>query len=323
MDDDSLDGGQSPDRERGGPSWAPFFTDQQWDQFIFEVKVYFANRSLPIEIEQGVVKVRTAEREVHQLGLSNLAQMCHAAERGEWSAIVSRHFEMLERSQEEVKAAEEDIFDFGLTRDKLHVRISDEDSIPEDLVVHRQDLPGTLSYLVLDLPSSVLNVKPIDAEMWGRSVDELFETAINNVQTNCKPQISEQVLQGGVKITALLGDSFFVASLALRLEKYSRCVGTYGSLVAIPHRHCLLAYRIESLEVVSVVSTLGIIARGMCEEGPGSISPRLYWYRDGQFMDLPYEIEDDSFMFRPPEAFVELLEELGKGDEGGAESPFE
>jgi hypothetical protein len=48
----------------------------------------------------------------------------------------------------------------------------------------------------------------------------------------------------------------------------------------------------------------------MEREGPGSITPNLYWYRDGRFTLLPYEIANKQFNFRPPDELVDLMNQL-------------
>ena len=51
---------------------------------------------------------------------------------------------------------------------------------------------------------------------------------------------------------------------------------------------------------------------GMHRDGPGSISQNLYWYHEGEYIVLPYELEDQSLRFLPPDDFSELLDELGE-----------
>jgi hypothetical protein len=46
-------------------------------------------------------------------------------------------------------------------------------------------------------------------------------------------------------------------------------------------------------------------------EGPGSISDNIFWYKDGHYENLPYEIVDDKIQFYPPEGFVSMLNSLG------------
>jgi hypothetical protein len=64
------------------------------------------------------------------------------------------------------------------------------------------------------------------------------------------------------------------------------------------------------MDVVTVVDMLGVIAMGMEREGPGSISPRLYWYEAGRYIDLPFTFTNKAFQFSPPDEFVAMLNRL-------------
>ena len=132
----------------------------------------------------------------------------------------------------------------------------------------------------------------------GQDADELFEIALGQVRENCIPDKSDQELTPDVTIRLLSDESFFVASHALLLDDHPECIGAFGSLIGVPHRHVLLAYPIEDLHVVQAINLLIPIILGMERDGPGSISPRLYWYRDGDYQDLPYRIEERNLISR-------------------------
>jgi hypothetical protein len=297
------------------PEWADFFTPAQWRRFLAEVDRYFRARRRPYRMEDGVVYV-SGDEEEQQRGLGNLAQYCHATTPDQWAEVIARHFDGIEAGRAEIDAVEQDLYDFGLVRAKLHVRLAGEDALPLEMLVHRQDLPGTVSYLVLDLPTTIRTVSPEEAQMWARTTENLFDIALDNVEAAAMPDWSEQSLEGGLPLQALLGDSFFVASLALRLENYPQCLGRGGALVAIPHRHCLLSHPINHVAAVQAVHQLALITQGMYKEGPGSISPSVYWYFAGQFHEIPVQISESQVLVRPPPAFLDMLNDLaGEQDE--------
>ena len=149
----------------------------------------------------------------------------------------------------------------------------------------------------------------------GKKTDDLFRLALDNVREICIPDVSEQDLGDGITVMLLSDESFFVASHALMLEEHEGCVGPFGALVGVPHRHVLLAYPIESLEVMQAIPRMIAVIAGMEREGPGSISSRIYWYQAGEFVDLPHRIEGETLHFSPPEAFVEMINLLGEQDD--------
>jgi hypothetical protein len=183
-------------------------------------------------------------------------------------------------------------------------------------LVYREDLPGTISALVFDLPTSIRNVTPGDVEKWQRPVDELFRVALSNTLENNPPEVQEQALPEEVKVRVFLGDNFYVASQALLLEHFPQCLGTHGAIVGIPRRQTLICYPISSMEVLKALNYLPIIISAMEKEGPGSITPNIYWYNKGRFMSLPYELTETTYSMTPPEEFVVMLNELaGPEDE--------
>ncbi len=94
------------------------------------------------------------------------------------------------------------------------------------------------------------------------------------------------------------------------MQDHPQLIGTYGSLVGVPHRHAVLIYPIENIEVVKVITNLIPIITGMYSEGPGSLSPDLFWHRDGILEQLPYQLEDNTIQFTPTERFLEMLNSL-------------
>ena len=301
------------------PAWASFFTDEQYAKFRRLVEDFFRARKQTFTWGDGVISLEPSEAgAVHQLGLVNLGQLCARNDEKEWGQIVADHFRTLEKSQSEQKVLEGRLTDFDRVRELLAVRLWPAtylDDLDESRMIYRTDLPGTISALVYDLPSSIRNVTPDECETWGRERGELFELALDNVREICIPDESEQEIGEGIRVQLLSDESFFVASHALTLPEHEACVGSFGSLVGVPHRHVLLAYPIESLEVVQTIPRLIAIIAGMEREGPGSISNRLYWYQAGEYLDLPYRIEGDTLHFSPPEAFVEMMNLLSGGEE--------
>ncbi len=293
------------------PAWANFFTPEQYQKFVERVAAHFKSQKREFTLGDGVVYVEDrVPGGKHQLGLLNLAQMCARNETEEWAEIVSDHFRTLEKSYSEQKVLEERIDDFGRVAELLAVRLWPEEYLAElerNKILHRKELPGTISALVFDLPSSIRNVTPDECKSWGKSETELFRIGLANVMENCIPDVSEQDLGEGVTLTLFSDESFFVASHALLLDEHPACIGAFGTLVGVPHRHVMLAFPIEGLRVLQAIHMMIPIIAGMERDGPGSISPLLYWYKNGEYTNLPYRIEKNTLNFSPPEDFVEML----------------
>jgi hypothetical protein len=115
-----------------------------------------------------------------------------------------------------------------------------------------------------------------------------------------------------VALQALHGESFFVASQLLVLERHVHSRARHGALVAVPTRHLLLLHVIEDARVLMAVNAVIPLAFRYFHEGPGAITPRLYWWRDGEIVHLPTEMAKEGVTFRPPESFIEeVMRPLG------------
>lgn len=293
------------------PAWANFFAPGQYQTFVELVAAHFAKHKRPFEMGDGVVHVDDASLGgKQQLGLLNLGQLCARNPPREWSSIVDDHFRTLAQSRNEQQVLEQRLTDFQRVEELLAVRLWPRGylrELDETKILHRSDLPGTITALVFDLPSAIRNVSPEEASGWGRDVDELFEIGLANVKENCIPDVSEEDLGEGVTLTLFADESFFVASHALLLEEHSESIGSFGTLLGVPHRHVMLTYPINDLRVIPAINRMIPIIAGMERDGPGSISPMLYWYQNGDYTELPYRVENKTLQFAPPEDFVEML----------------
>lgn len=305
------------------PRWANFFDARQYQKFLGLVDGYFRKKKQPFQMGDGVVHFGAAKEANHrqQFGLTNLAQICGQCDEKDWAGIIHDHFHTLQRSQSEQEVLSQRLGHFDRVKELLSVRLWPEDylgDLDREKFIHRIDVPGTLTTLVYDLPSSIRNVTPDEADVWDRSQEELFEIGLENVMENCIPDITQQDVGNDVKLTLFSDESFFVASHALLLDRHSEVIGPFGTLVGIPHRHVLLAFPIEDMSVVHAINAMIPIILGMEKEGPGSISAKLYWYQEGEFTELPYEVRDKTLAFTPPGEFVEVMQLLADRDGGSS-----
>ena len=299
------------------PPWAPFFSREKLERFVNHLGDYFRKRhKSKIRFEKTEVPRITVSGGTFppgQYGVVNLAQVCNQVPDEQWPQRIADHFDALAAAAKDHEKFNVREAAFEQVKEMLAVRIGDKESLPLDKMLFRRDLPGTISYLVFDLPNSVESVPPELPQKWGKDVDELFALALANVKRSANPSVEEVEIQPGITFTAYSGDSFFTASFALMLNDLQGATGPHGALVAIPHRHMLLFHRIDNADAIFAVQHLGVLAINLDEQGPGSISPRLYWHRDGQFVDLPFRIEGDTFNFRPPDEFMKMLNALPAG----------
>jgi len=148
------------------PPWADFFSDDRYEAFLRAVGAHFRarGRTARVEGDEGYVAVSDdpdLPRDM-ELGLSNLAQLCNQVPPNEWAARIDGHFEAMRRAHRDRADAERYFEDFAAARDLIAVRIGSAEGMApmRGMLVEREDLPGTVSYLVLDFPHTVQNVPP-------------------------------------------------------------------------------------------------------------------------------------------------------------------
>ncbi len=297
------------------PAWAPFFDSEKWGYFLKIVHGYFKTKEIEILFDEnlGVIQNKQGIR----MGLKNLAQLCSQNNLSEWPNLVANHFDAALKSIMETDEILKRIERYDQVENILAVRIWSDKSLEvfgEDKTVYRRDVEGTITVLVYDLPTGIVNVPPQKSEKWGKLQTELFNKAIANIRANFKPQITQETLAEGLQVWVFSGDNSYVASHILLMEHYPNCSGQYGSLVAIPHRHVILCYPISSVEVVKAINQLIPLIRKMEAQGPGSITSNLYWFHKGVFENLPYKLVDKVWEFHPPDNFVEMLNILSTNE---------
>jgi hypothetical protein len=297
----------------GVPDWANFFTKEEYENFMDIISGYFAKYDVEFEIEDGVALLKNPHRGYDNFGLINLGQTCRISPPEEWESNIADFFRSMERTHEFEQELESKLTDFEFVRPFIGLRIYNAgfmDSVGQENFIFRPLTEQVVTMLVFDLPDSIKNISPDTVEPWGKTIDELFTLGYENSKESYPFNVEKETF-GESDFWLNHGDHFFAPNIVLSLnDENKHLVGTHGALVGLPHRHIALIYPIENLGVLGAINTLIPVIYGMYEEGPGSISNELYWYKDGQLHNLPYEMTEEELNFSPPDDFFELLNSL-------------
>jgi hypothetical protein len=294
------------------PEWASFFNAGEYSEFLKAIANYFNKKKITYELGDGILTVTVKDFGATNLGLMNVAQACKRSRIENCNNIVSDHFDTLVKANLFNAEFKKIVDDFDKVKKYIGVRLYNKSYIAqvgkEQTIV--KDFAGDIyAMLIFDLPSSITNVQPEQAEKWDRSLDELFQIGLQNIRDNNPLDISQQKLNS-FTIWFIQANHFFTPNIVFDLNSFPNLVGSKGSLIGIPHRHAVIIYPIENLETVTAINQLIPIIYGMNAEGPGSVSNNLLWYKDGHFENLPYKIDDKNLQFFPPDNFVEMLNTL-------------
>jgi len=291
------------------PSWASYLTKTEYSKFIKSIDSYFYKQNITYRLEDGYLEVGPNDFDFTQLGLVNLSQICKQDEPQNYKKIISRHFDTMVRSNKFDKDFQKIIHDFEQIKQYVAVRLYHQsyfETVGKENTIGKDFAGDIYAALVFDLPDNILSITPEQAEKWNKSIDELFGLGVKNVREACPINVSQESFNN-LKIWIVEGNHFFVPNVVFDLDKHPQVIGTYGSLIGIPHRHGVIIYPIENLQVINAITTLIPLIKGMNTEGPGSISNNLFWYNAGVFEDLPYEIQEEGIQFYPTENFTNQL----------------
>lgn len=283
------------------PQWASFFDNKEHSIFIKELDNYFKTLNVQYDLGDGLVTVKENEFGLNKLGLTNVAQVCKQEEKKFYKEIIAKHFNSLIRANkfEEVKSY-------------IGVRLYSNDyvaSIGKENTIGKDFAGDIYSMIVFDFPDSVLSIRPEQTKFWNKTIDELFEIGISNVKAKYPLTITKETFPE-FSIWFVQSEHFFTPNVAFDIENRKELIGSKGSLVGLPHRHSAIIYPIENLEVVKAITGLIPTIYEMNQEGPGSLSNNLFWYKDNTFTQLPYKIDEGKLQFFPPDNFLEILNEL-------------
>jgi len=291
------------------PDWAKFFAPDDYRAFLEAVDGEMRRRQIPFEFGDGTVHLSPPGADRADYGLLNLAQTCHATSRSEWESTIREHFDNAFRSTRDSEELDARSGSLDGVKSCLKVRLYHTDYLAQmgdTGLIHRVPAEGLIETLVYDLPGSVRTVPPDHVDKWGVPEDELFRIGLDNVRSEQPPPVRQQFDVGkGAVLQALVGDSFFTASHILFLEDHLRPASDFGAVVAVPHRHAVLFHPIADMRVIGAVNSMIPIAFGMYQEGPGSLSSGLYWWKAGKLTLLPTKVTAQSISFQPPSAFVD------------------
>jgi hypothetical protein len=295
------------------PEWARFLAPGEFRALVRLIRADLDRRALAYDFDasEGIVRLPGAEGNDRVLGLLNLMQVCHGRSASEWPGIVAGHFgRVLTHGAEAIGEIDRLSADFEEARGLIKVRL-----YPAEVAAHEayrsavttSPMPDVLATLVYDMPETIITVHREHAESWGVPPDDLFAIALANVRDGDPVKAEPLDLDDGTPLTVLSGESFFTASHALLLRQYLSPEHDLGALVAVPHRHAVVFHPIVDAKVIPAINALIALAHGMYRDGPGSVSPHLYWWRLGEFTQLPATVVANSIEFSPPEEFVHVL----------------
>ncbi|MFC5187491.1 hypothetical protein [Actinomadura harenae] len=241
------------------------------------------------------------------VGMRDLRQIARLIPRDDWPALVSDHITTLTTALEEPL----DLWDFDLARHLLRTRLYQSAADIGGLAA-RPFAEGLIEAVVVDTPTAVRTVTGHEAAGWPVSADALFMLGRANVRDDGPLRVDEHDL-GQVRVAVLSGWTAYTATHLAWLEEYLQ-IGAHGALVTVPNRSLVIVHPLRSSDpsprvryraAATAAHELHSHARNAYEEGPGSLSPHVYWWRAGAMSRLDLRYQDGTAVL--PEAFAAVI----------------
>ncbi|MEU6331471.1 immunity 49 family protein [Streptomyces sp. NPDC047049] len=253
----------------------------------------------------------------HSTSLTNLAHMCRHEPEDRWPDLVDAHFAGLRAASSGGESTAE------LLRG-VHARLLPVESLTPELTgamrYARPVAEGLVFAYALDGPTAVRILTDADVERVG--LEKLGEAAYANL-SRVPVQHEEVSIEGRALLHSVYGDSPFVASRALFLDELAR-QGTggplpdAGALVVVPTRHLLAYHPIIDGSVVDAINDLAAYGLGAYEDGPGALSPRVYWWHRGDLTSMTvFDDTTHTLSIEPPPELLGLMKGLVRLDRAG------
>lgn len=152
----------------------------------------------------------------------------------------------------------------------------------------REDLPGVLTTVVVDRPDRVIAMTKTALGKLATHSQETFAHLISELSLEKAHTINYVKLNGSDElIAAILGDDIMTATHVLALEKlYPHLLGKTGALVGVPHRHMILAKKMDSEPSRALIAAFHNMVRFMVKDQPGFISDDVFLLKGKKFQKL-------------------------------------
>ena len=278
---------------------------KQSDTFIELVEIALDARSADFEYEDGRIRIHRPSAQT--LDLSALAEQCKEQPQSKWGTLIGNHVGAL------LESPSTSALDAELRGQQPNVKlrlyaVEDLGRLPR--LAFRPLLPGIAAALTLDLADDIESIAPETIERFGATEDELFALAEKHVREHDKPEIVETIQVAGVDVTILEGDSRYTATNALWAEEHLQVDSALGLFVSAPTCHHVLAHAIGVGDPLEVANGMLTLTHGFFREGPGSLSPKLWWRRQGVTIEIPVKIGEETAEIIPPALLVEAIAHL-------------
>ncbi len=235
------------------------------------------------------------------IAVDDLRARCDLLPRKQWEGVLVEALQALAVAGE----ARADLAAYAVAGPLLRSRVQSEGSVLADDCVRGALCEGLVEVLHVEHEGALSPVPPSVADGWDVPAPELLARGRRQALDVEQPSV-EPVDLGADGVVAVQTSSPFAGSQVHRLDTLLGLPDD-GALVALPTRHLLLAAPLRTRAgALDAAQALLLNAEALWRQGPGGLSPDLFWLRAGQLVHLP----GTSASLSPPLEFVRVLDGL-------------
>lgn len=259
-----------------------FMATTEWFEFHCELYDVVSELDLAVSsIGAGVIRLRNGR----SLSLLQLAQHCHLRSRDDWHELITTHLcTMTAHLHDGLEAFS--TFD-------LRIRLVPDSPADGEVLRSlgaRPFVEGIVQVLAIDVAGAVRCVPEREVTELGWDRDAVWASALAQTELLEVPDELHTIDIGGVDILHAFSERAFMASTVRVVDHVVgeiAHIGDSGAIVSMPLRHSLLVHPIDDDSARTAIAGLIPITRQLFKQGPGSVSPHLYWWRDGKLQWIP------------------------------------
>lgn len=242
-------------------------------------------------IGEGTIMLKNPadENSDMQFHLDNLVRKCKSNATKDWQTIIDDHFKRCLINPNKAKYIFKD-FDYAHEFIKFAVRPKSMFQNIEDFV-YRVDIPETGTFLILDYDDAFHYVRREDIKEWGKSEEELFEIASQNINSE-QLDIKGLLFKENFEVISFFSTDYS-ASYVVDLENNAEfAIGKYGAVVAIPTKGTAFAHPLKSNTAMSFIASFDELLNQFFNNDEVPISDHYYWYYEGIYEIFPVKIKN-------------------------------
>jgi hypothetical protein len=269
------------------PKWAEGYPSQYDEMCSLVAGELSRDGAVSVEVQKAEGTVRFTVGEPALMNLYNIFVTCMTNQRDKWPSLVKDFVEKSLATAREQRSALALLETYQTGRALLFIKIYPQEYADQlgGRLIGTADFPGTLSAVVVDMPSSIAPLDPSYLGKWKKGQDEVIASAKTNTFASMKNMSPDSMDLGSGQTLVSYWDegNIYMASLALDPALIRGHEGALGAFVGIPARSVCV---IQPISDKAYVNSLGfntmMTIKDLFSEQGGSISAKLYWSNKGK-----------------------------------------